>query len=120
MERNTKMANMRVINEVKFRHIKKACKWAMKANFEMQPLAGKPRLYNQETWRCGTSCCIWGAAWELAGNGQLRDSVHGRETIEKFAESSEAHDVLAYMLCQWDTEPQNVLGLLEGEEYKNG
>ncbi len=56
------------MNDVTVDHIKAACEWAKTAK-EPQAIDGQTRRYNQSNWDCGTSCCIWGAAHILAGNG---------------------------------------------------
>jgi Pentapeptide repeats (8 copies) len=57
------------MNEITLEHVKKAAEWAQTAIDAPQVIDGLTRRYNQGTWDCGTSCCIWGAASIIAGNG---------------------------------------------------
>lgn len=57
------------MNEVTIDHIRQAVEWARKAQNKPQPIDGLVRRYSQKSWDCGTSCCIWGAAHIIAGNG---------------------------------------------------
>jgi hypothetical protein len=57
------------MNEITLDHIRQAAEWAKTAQYQ-QTIGGLTRNYNQsEGWDCGTSCCIWGAASIIAGNG---------------------------------------------------
>src|SRR5579872_6112857 len=55
--------------EITLDHIREACDWAEKTGNSTKPLDGFKRSYRQDTWDCGTACCIWGVASILAGNG---------------------------------------------------
>ncbi len=57
--------------EITLEHIRKAAEWA-KTAIEECPLDGQVRKYNQSSWDCGTSCCVWGAASILAGEGPAK------------------------------------------------
>lgn len=56
------------MNEITLDHIRAAAEWAKQAS-KPYPIDGLTRQYKQDSWDCGTSCCIWGAASILAGNG---------------------------------------------------
>lgn len=55
-------------NPITLDHVKAAAEWALTAQEPCQ-IDGLTRRYAQDSWDCDTSCCMWGAASILAGNG---------------------------------------------------
>lgn len=103
------------MNEVTLEHIKKACEWAIEARGKGKvTIDGHAREYEQSTWDCGTSCCIWGAANIFAGNDP--DDSFGIN--DSWAIQSRAHKVISTFMCISDRDniPERVLEALE--KYK--
>lgn len=86
---------------VKLSHIKQATIWAK--GWGAKPLNGKTLIYDQKRWSmevgknrrpvCGTTCCIWGAAYYLA-NGKMTDNGPGYEWWQQ----SDVHEEVRVLL----------------------
>ena len=89
---------------VKREHVIRAIRWAMG-----QEEIGIDRTYDQSTWDCGTSCCIWGAA-HLIATGQ---PPFGRPASDDLGDD-EASRLAVCAMCSADSSPQEILDILEG------
>jgi len=90
------------MNEVTLDHIRQACQWARTAAAPT-PIDGQVRKYNQSNWDCGTSCCIWGAASILAGNGPATDGPPA-----EWAKRSAAHQLTFALMCSSSGDPERI------------
>jgi hypothetical protein len=88
-------------------HIRQAAEWAKTAQ-EPQPLDGMVRKYHQGDWDCGTSCCMWGAACILAGEGPAASGPPG-----EWAKSPIEIAAVGIMRSGMST-PDQMLALLRG------
>ena len=90
-------------NEVTIDHVKQACQWAKTAGETPKPIDGLERRYRQDNWDCGTSCCVWGAASLLAGNGPATNGP-GAEWASKDAQ----HVILAALMNSGYSRPEQM------------
>lgn len=94
------------MNDVTLDHIAAACTWAKDA---AKPCAigSEIRSYNQSGFDCGTTCCIWGAASILAGNGPAKE---GPSTV--WALQSARHQAVTGLLCSITSTPEQIAALV--------
>jgi hypothetical protein len=101
------------VNEVTLDHVRQACEWAERAGEEPQPIDGATRRYNQGNWDCGTSCCVWGAAHLIAGNGPAQGGPP-REWVGQ----SLRHTVVAGLLQSGRSTPAQIALILSGADLR--
>jgi hypothetical protein len=100
-------------------NIRDAAIWAIAARESDGPtqIVKEPREYNQCQWigvsKCGTNCCMWGAAWELAGNNMFKSAEEAEEALADFEDESLLHLDIAYELSLSSTTPEQILALLD-------
>lgn len=97
-------------NEVTLDHIAKAAEWAAHAQATCE-LDGQQRRYDQSQWDCGTSCCIWGAASILAGNGPAKK---GPPT--EWLSLDAKHRLIGALLFSQYTTPERIQDILARED----
>jgi hypothetical protein len=93
--------------EITLSHIKQAAEWARDAKEAPKPIDGMTRLYRQGQWDCGTSCCMWGAASIISGNG----ITHDGPTAE-WASQTLLHLGAAGLMNSGTSSPEQMLELL--------
>ena len=92
--------------EITLEHIRDAALWAQQATEEVKPIDGLERKYNQNSWDCGTSCCIWGAASILAGCGPAKAGPQPEWLTDQ------THTVVAGLLRSGTSTPEQILSFL--------
>ena len=97
--------------EVTREHIIAACEWAETAQDMPAPLADCKMLYEQHTWHCGTSCCIWGAASIIAGNGPAAEGPS-----DEWMKLDILHTGAAALMRSDCATPDQVLAFLRGAD----
>src|ERR1700723_512218 len=95
------------MNTITLDHIRQAAEWAQKAKLPT-PLDGVTRQYDQSQWDCGTSCCIWGAASILAGNGPATSGPP-----DEWTKTDAHHQIVSALMCSGVTSPKQILDILE-------
>jgi len=90
------------MNEVTLEHVRQACQWA-KTAAAPTPIDGQVRKYDQAKWDCGTSCCIWGAASIIAGNGPATSGPPA-----EWAKRSAAHQLTFALMCSSSGDPERI------------
>jgi hypothetical protein len=95
--------------EITLDHIRAACQWARNAAAAdaPQPIGeagdGLTRAYDQAHWECGTSCCVWGAASILSGNGP---AIEGPPAA--WAAQSAGHLLAAALMRSGNSTPDRI------------
>jgi hypothetical protein len=97
-------------------HIVKGCVWAINARAKMEAIQidGLSRCYDQGSWDCGTSCCIWGAASIIAGAG-----VAGVGPTGEWRGLDLKHRLVASLLYSKTSTPEQVLAVIGSEKMLN-
>jgi hypothetical protein len=98
------------MNQVTIEHVRQAVEWAKTAQKDTCPIDGTTRRYNQSNWDCGTSCCIWGAASILAGNGPATEGPS-----DEWAQDGQQKILVALMRSNASTPEQFAL-ILEKQD----
>lgn len=101
--------------EITIEHIKQACHWAISAASEARSIAGYLRAYNQKTWDCGTTCCIWGAAWLAVYGRPYLKGVNGPERAS-WADKSPLHLNLMFSMEGPSTRLEEILAIIAEAE----
>jgi len=91
-------------------HVRQAAEWAKKA-VEPTPIDGQVRKYNQGNWDCGTSCCMWGAASIIAGQGPASTGPS-----DEWAGQDTQHLGAAALMRSGMSTPDQMLAFLRGAD----
>ena len=101
------------MNEITLKHVAQAVEWA-KGAAAPQPIDGLVRKYSQAQWDCGTTCCIWGAASIIAGNGPATCGPS-----EAWAAQSHKHAALSGLMRSVMSSIEMIENLLRGADLGN-
>ena len=97
-------------NEITLDHIAAACRWAKKAIAEPLAIDGLERKYDQSSWDCGTSCCIWGAASIASGNGPAKSGPP-----PEWVAQSGSHLLAAALMNSGSSTPEQIEAVLQAD-----
>ncbi len=102
-----------IIEPITLDHALKGALWAKDAK-GICPIDGHQRKYCQNDWDCGTSCCMWGAASLIAGQGPAKTGPSAM-----WAAQSLIHTAAAGIMNSGITTPEQLIALLRGANLRD-
>jgi hypothetical protein len=95
-------------------HIRSAAEWAIAARNTPLRVGKTTRQYDQETFDCKTTCCIWGAAMHMMGPSSELSPFDFDHALKRWSRQSSLHSQIATWLLRTDTIPEDVIAIIDG------